>query len=260
MFNSPTNSRANRFNGTTPPTPEDVFHAKNDDWLRGFKRRDRFAGAKRIGRSSKPWRKGAVFDIGDRHRRPLDRNDRARVLMRAEALERRTKHKHKRDGVLGQSGLAVLRCLVTYFQNRQSGRLDPGYDDIQRITGFCRQTIANAIKALERAGILEVMRRIVRERCRVWIEAAQQFFVFDRVVQTTNAYMINYPLPDRAEYGDLGAPLLRPAKYRPSESRFSTVPTSNFSYQNNTPPEKPLDPAVKTALDRLGHHLGIRNT
>ena len=107
----------------------------------------------------------------------------------AEGLERRTKRKHKRDGVIGQSGLAVLRCLLNYFQNRDSGRLDPSYKQIQGQTGFCRQTVANAIKALECVGLLEIMRRIVRERCRTWIEELGQFVVYDRVVQTTNAYM-----------------------------------------------------------------------
>jgi hypothetical protein len=230
MFNHPINSRANRFNGRIP-----CFN--------------RFAGAERIGRGPK-WRKGSRFDVGDQWRRPLDRNDRARVLHCAEALERRTKHKHKRDGLIGQSGLAVLRCLVHYFQNRGSGRLDPGYDDIQRITGFCRQTISNAIKNLELAGILEVMRRIVRERCRVWIEEAQRFFVYDRVVQTTNAYMINYPLPDRQEYGDLGAPLLRPKKYQPSESRFSTEPTEILS-SNISLPNKKEEPPINAELATL---------
>ena len=202
MFNQPINSRANRFNGRIP-----FFN--------------RFAGAKPIGRGPK-WRKGSKFDKGKTWRRPLDRNDRARVLSCAEALERRTKHKHKRDGVLGQSGLRVLGCLVNHFQSKKTGRLDPGYDDIQRITGFCRQTIRNALRNLELAGILEVMRRVVRERCRVWIEEAQQFFAYDRVIQTTNAYMVNFPLPHRATFGDLGAPLLRPEKYRPSKSRCST--------------------------------------
>ena len=188
-------------------------------------RNSRFAGASRIGRGP-CWRKGSQFDRGDQWRRPLDRNDRARVLHCAEALERRTKRKHKRDGVLGQSALALLRCLLNHFQNVNSGRLDPSYTQMQKITGFCRETIAKALKALESAGILEIMRRIVRERCRVWSEEAKKFFVYDRVVQTTNAYMVNFPLPDRATYGDLGAPLLRPDKCRPSESRFSTEPTS----------------------------------
>ena len=123
----------------------------NEEWLFGFRRRkgrDRFAGAKRIGRGP-AWRKGSQFDCGNKWRRPLDRNGRARVMFCAEALERRTKQKHKRDGLLGQSALAVLRSLLMHFQNKQSGRLDPGYDDIQRITCFCRQTIRNALRNLE---------------------------------------------------------------------------------------------------------------
>ena len=123
MFNHPINSRANRFNGSIP-----AF--------------DRFAGAKVISRGPR-WRKGSKFDCGNKWRRRLDRNDRARVMVCAEGLERRSKHKHKRDGVIGVSGLAVLRCLVNHFQNRGSGRLDPSYTQIQKITGFCRQTRAS---------------------------------------------------------------------------------------------------------------------
>jgi hypothetical protein len=215
-------------------------------------RNNRFAGAKVIGRGPR-WRKGSRFDVGEKWRRPLDRNDRARVMVCAEGLERRSKHKHKRDGVIGQSGLAVLRCLVNHFQNRHSGRCDPSYTQIQKITGFCRQTIAKAIKNLELVGLLEIMRRIVRERVRVWIEEAQKFFVYDRVVQTTNAYMVNFPLPDRAEFGDLGAPLLRPEKYRSSESRFSTEPTENLIPSIETP----LSPDIESTIAEMSRSVGL---
>jgi hypothetical protein len=262
MFAYRHQSRANRFNGKLPPalSPSIVPNKELIDelWLPGMRRRnraDRFAGPKRIGRGPS-YRKGSQFDYGDRHRRPLDRNDRARVMVCAEALERRTKKKHKRDGVIGQSGLAVLRCFVNHFQDKKSGRLDPGYDDIQKKTGFCRETISAALKNLERAGILEVMRRIVRERVRVWMEDAQQFFAYDRVVQTTNAYMVNFPLPDRKTFGDLAAPLLRPERYRPSESRFSTESTADLS-GNDIKPQKALDPALASALNRYGKTLGI---
>jgi hypothetical protein len=216
-------------------------------------RANRFAGARHVGRGP-CWRKGSQFDRGDQWRRAIDRNDRARVLMCAEALERRTKRKHKRDGVLGQSALTLLRCLLTHFQNAKTGRLDPSYTQMQKITGFCRETIANALKALENAGILEIMRRIVRERCRVWSEEAKKFFVYDRVVQTTNAYMVNFPLPDRATFGDLGAPLLRPDRCQPSESRFSTEPTSRLNYSNS----EPLDSAPRNALDSLFGSISMK--
>src|SRR5215213_6044927 len=171
-------------------------------------RSNRFAGASHIGRGPS-WRKGSQFDRGDQWRRRLDRNDRARVLHCAEALERRTKKKHKRDGILGQSALAVLRCLLFHFQNQQSGRLDPSYTQIQKITGFCRETISKAIKNLELVGILEIMRRIVRKRIKVWDEIARRWIIHDTTQQTTNAYMVNYPVPDRREFGDLATPLLR---------------------------------------------------
>lgn len=221
-------------------------------------RNTRFAGAKRTGRGP-CWRKGSKFDMGDRWRRPLDRNDRARVMHSAEALERRTKQKHKRDGILGQSALAVLRCMLFHFQNQQSGRLDPSYTQIQKVTGFCRETIAKAIKNLELAGILEIMRRIVRERVRVWVEEAQRFLVYDRVVQTTNAYMVNYPLPDRREFGDLGTPLLRPEKRQPAESRFSTEPTSKFNNNYAMDEEQDLEADKRRALNALFKGIAAAN-
>ena len=106
---------------------------------------------------------------------PIDRNQRVRILVLAEALERRTKAKGKQAGVLGQSGLRVLRALLFTFANLATGRCDPGYRAIQRCTGFCRQTISNALKRLEAAGLIEVIRRMVRAG--------------PRAVQTSNAYL-----------------------------------------------------------------------
>ena len=40
---------------------------------------------------------------------------------------------------------------------------------------------------------------------------------FDIAVQTSNSYVFNFALPDRAEFGDLALPLLRP---REVESKF----------------------------------------
>ena len=67
------------------------------------------------------------------HCRPLDRNERVRVIVAAEALERRTKAPGARNGALG-------------FHNRASGLCCPSYGALQAATGFCRQSIANALK------------------------------------------------------------------------------------------------------------------
>jgi len=159
------------------------------------------------------------------HRRccftPIDRNQRVRILLRAEAIERQTKAKGRQAGALAQSGLRVLRCLLFQFANCATGRCDPGYRAICRATGFCRQTVSNALKRLEAAELIEITRRMVRAG--------------RRAVQTTNAYAFREPqavLLHRSE----------PPKVKESERARSM-------------PEMPE--SLKGALERLAHKLGF---
>ena len=109
------------------------------------------------------FRRGARFIADPRqHCRPLDRNERARSLFMAEALERRTKPAGGRNGVLGYVGLAVLKALVCGFLRRSDGMCCPSYLCLMAATGLCKQSIANALKRLEAAGILKITRRLVR--------------------------------------------------------------------------------------------------
>jgi hypothetical protein len=85
-----------------------------------------------------------------------------RVLVRADALERRTKASGRQAGALGQSGLRVLRCLLFDFCNVPSGRCCPSYKAIQRLTGFAIDTIAGALRRLEASGLLRITRRLTR--------------------------------------------------------------------------------------------------
>ena len=89
----------------------------------------------------------------------MDRNDRARLMHRAEAYERRTKRWALPSGALGYTGLSVLRCITFRFWNPGRRAAWPSYDALQRATGFCRQTIASALRRLERAALLLVQRR-----------------------------------------------------------------------------------------------------
>jgi hypothetical protein len=110
-------------------------------------------------------RTGAVFlpDLS-RHATRLDRNQVARMLHACEVVERATKAPGRRNGALGLATVAVLRCLVLRFLNRKSGLCFPSYRALQDATGFCRQTIAKALRALEAVGVLIVTRRLVRVR------------------------------------------------------------------------------------------------
>jgi hypothetical protein len=177
------------------------------------------------------WRRGSVFSREGEFYRPLENDERARVMERAAALERRTKGKGQRDGVLGQSALMVLRALLCHFLDTKSGRCDPSYKQIQKQTGFCVQTIAVALKRLERAGILEITRRIARIGVKLWNEFTGRFVWRERVEQQTNAYMVNVPVPDRTEFGDLGTPLFKPKPDIPSDSTSQRESTSRFIHR-----------------------------
>ena len=150
---------------------------------------------------------------------------------RAEALERSTKAKGQRDGVLGQSALMVLRALLCHFLDTQERTLDPSYKQIQKQTGFCVQTIAVALKRLERAGILEITRRIARIGAKLWNEFTGRFVWRERVEQQTNAYMVNVPVPDRTEFGDFGMPLFKPKHDVHSDSTSQRESTSRFLHR-----------------------------
>lgn len=95
------------------------------------------------------------------HCRQIDRNERARIMHRAERLERAGKAKGARNGPLGLVGLAVLKALLFKFLG-PDGRCEPSYGALQDWTGLSRQAIADAIKRLVAAGILTVTRRLQR--------------------------------------------------------------------------------------------------
>lgn len=93
---------------------------------------------------------------------PLTRDERGRLIRQAEQIELRSKARGRRNGILGQTGLAVLRVLVFKFANAKSGLCIPSYTSIMAATGFCRQTVAKAIRALEACGLVKAVRRLVR--------------------------------------------------------------------------------------------------
>ena len=93
---------------------------------------------------------------------PLTGNQRARILHACEVMERKTKGKGQRNGILGIPALLILRCLLLRFHNKKTGLCYPSYDALQAATGLCRQSIARALDRLERAGVLRITRRLIR--------------------------------------------------------------------------------------------------
>jgi len=159
------------------------------------------------------YRHGARF-IGDwrPHCRALDRNERARIVFLAEALECRSKPAGRRNGLLGYVGLSVLRALLFGFLNPASGLCCPGYAALERRTGLCRQSVANGLARLERAGILRIARRLVRQSVRRVSPLTGEPELYVGTTQATSLYAFRRP-PAYAEH--LTLPIGRKAPFPP---------------------------------------------
>ena len=124
---------------------------------------------------------------------PLDRNQKARITAYARAWDRQHRQPgQRRGGALGRAALDVLGALLWVFHNARSGCCFPSYERIAEKAGVARSTVAEAIKALEFAGVLTWQHRLVRvrERCQdLWGRSGWQW----RVVRRTNAYVFLDP-------------------------------------------------------------------
>ena len=134
-------------------------------------------------------RREKVF--GDGRSCKLDRNAKVRIMTRARALMRRTE-RGKHYGAITAKALAVLEALLWTFHNAQGGLCFPSYERIAEKAGCARSTVAEAIKALEDAGILSWVNRITRIRDRER-DLFGQWATRWRVIRTSNAYLFHDP-------------------------------------------------------------------
>ena len=97
----------------------------------------------------------------------LDRNAKARILAYARAWTARHRQPGQHKGPITRAFLDVLQALLWGFHNSQTGVCFPSYERIAEKAGCHRCTVAEALKALEFAGVLTWQHRIVRvrERC-----------------------------------------------------------------------------------------------
>jgi hypothetical protein len=122
----------------------------------------------------------------------LDRNQKARIAAYARAWDRQHRQPGQRGGALGRAAQDVLGALLWVFHNARSGCCFPSYERIAEKAGVARSTVAEAIKALEFAGVLTWQNRItrIRERCRdLWGKEGWRW----RAIRTSNAYAFRDP-------------------------------------------------------------------
>ena len=188
-------------------------------------------------------RREKVF--GDGRPRAMDRNAKVRVMTFARALMRRTE-KGRAYGQVTAKALAVLEALLWGFHNARSGFCFPSYATIADRAGCARSTVAEALRALEAAGVLSWVNRIkrVRERC---ADLFGQMGTRIRVLRTSNAYHFTDPkgLANRGF---------------PSKSDFpSGTPIQDLSSLQPTPAPAVFDPdtPLGQALERFGRSIGV---
>jgi hypothetical protein len=141
--------------------------------------------------STRTYRREKMF--GEGRAIPLDRNAKARIMVLARALMRRS-GEGKHYGVLTAKFVAVLGALLWGFHNAASGRCFPSYERIAEKADCARSTVYEAIRALEEAGILTWVNRIARVRewgPDLFGRAKNRW----RVIRTSNAYVLIDPKP-----------------------------------------------------------------
>jgi hypothetical protein len=108
---------------------------------------------------------------------PLDREAKNRIKVLAKALTRRTEP-GKHYGAITAKAFAVCLALLMGFHNTRTGLCFPSYEAIAEAADCNRDTVAEAIKMLEDAGILTWCNR----RARVTIRGVR------KVIRTSNSY------------------------------------------------------------------------
>jgi hypothetical protein len=169
---------------------------------------------------------------------PLDRNAKARIVAYARAWNARNRQPGQHKGPITRAFLEVLEALLWGFHNSRSGCCFPSYEAIAAKAECARSTVAEALKALEWAGVLTWQNRITRALVR-------QRDLFGRwsnrwtVIRTSNAYAFRDPQPQLA-----GVPAAK--SENPTETRNQELNPSVLA------PVRAQDSPLERALARFG--------
>jgi len=181
-------------------------------------------------------RRQKVFGPG--HAVPLDRNAKVRVAAYARAWNARNRRPGQHRGPITRAFLEVLQALLWQFHNAHTGCCFPSYEAIAEKAGCARSTVAEALKALEWAGVLTWQHRItrIRERCTDLFGRISWRW---RVVQTSNAYA--FRAPQQPHVGGFASK---------SEKRSGTQ--NQVILGSVHVPARDLDSSLERALARFG--------
>ena len=180
-------------------------------------------------------RREKVFGPG--HAVPLDRNAKGRIAAYARAWSARNRQPGQHKGPITRAFLDVLGALLWGFHNSRSGCCFPSYEAIAAKAECCRDTVCEALKALEWAGVLSWQNRITR----AWVRQRDLFGHWSHrwtVIRTSNAYVFGDPQPQLA--GVLAAKSENPTGTQNQEI-LPILPTESAAAHD---PSSPLEQAL----------------
>lgn len=175
---------------------------------------------------------------------PLDRNAKARIMFYAASYNARHKQPGQHRGPITRAFMEVLEALLWGFHNSKGGACFPSYEAIAARARCNRDTVYEAIKALEFANIITWVNRITRIQTRTRDLFGKWAYGW-RIVRTSNAYLFRDPLPC-AE----GRP---PSRFSSkSENPSGTLnPDIPSTCESSTAPDNEAVRAAREALARI---------
>ena len=93
---------------------------------------------------------------------PVSMAVRHRLYRLATRLRRRTKAKGRKRGIISDATLHIYWHLLFTLTDNATGACEPAIDYIAMKAGAARSTVCEALKQLERVGLLRIFRRLVR--------------------------------------------------------------------------------------------------
>ncbi len=165
---------------------------------------------------------------------PLDRNAKIRIAAYARAWSTRNRQPRQHKGPITRAFLEVLQALLWSFHNSRDGRCFPSYEAIAGKAGCARSTVAEALKALEWAGVLTWQHRLtrIRERCTDLFGRVTWRW---RTIRTSNAYMFRDPKPQLA-----GVPASKSENPTGTQDQDILDPGATHARNLNSPLERAL--------------------
>ena len=171
---------------------------------------------------------------------PLDRNAKARIIVYARAWSAKHRQPSQHRGPLTRAFMEVLETLLWGFHNSRDGRCMPGYEAIADKAQCNRDTVYEAIKALEFAGVLTWVNRITRIITRE-LDLFGRWVSRTRIIRTSNAYVFRDPLPCAEVRNSWGSSKSEnPPGTQIQESFLPSAPTQARPFDPNSPLERAL--------------------